>query len=382
MHSLLYLLEVSFSLLLFLGFYRISLARLTFFAWNRWYLVVTLLLSLGMPVWDLPAVSWLDKESAQTLFHWMVHSPTPTPASTYSIPFLSWATAFRFLGGLYWLLVSYHLLKLTLDVGAVVRHIQRNPGQDHGRYRIIWVTDSMPTSSFFRYIFLNKTQCHQEAITTIITHEQVHCQQWHSLDGLLLRFIGAFFWFNPVIRFWQKAMTINHEYIADAQTVKVSDPYRYATWLVNLSAQPQTSSTLHYFSYGQLKSRIIMINQPRTQSLYRFRFLLVAPLAGLILGVIACGRTLKNTEFIPPNNELVLKAMSIRFAPANSVSRSETEGNASSRLAKRPARVPASATTLVMSTDGNSLLLKGQQPDTVLHFTYRPSGTSEKGTPK
>ena len=56
---LLYLAEASFCLVVFALAYRLLLARLTYFSWSRWYLLGSVLASLGLPLLSFPGPAYL-----------------------------------------------------------------------------------------------------------------------------------------------------------------------------------------------------------------------------------------------------------------------------------------------------------------------------------
>lgn len=298
MINLVYLLEASLSLILFLGLYQLTLARLTFFSSNRVYLVAGLLCSVLVPLLPLPWLGgWMTTQpaypSVPQLITWSVRS-SPSVPSARTLP-----TLMAIVSGGYWLLVGYKLLQLVRDIYAVLRLTQQYPQQVWGSTRLVWVEDSIPVSSFFHYIFLPNQSWQGEALKLALLHEEVHCRQWHSVDLLLVRLMKAFFWFNPLMSRWQQALVLTHEYLADAQAITQYDPTTYAHWLVKLASGPTPFSTLHFLSTSQIKSRILMIHQLRSKAAYRLSFLLTAPLVGFMLTVVSCEQVLNRADIRP-----------------------------------------------------------------------------------
>lgn len=363
MLSLTYLLEANISLLLGIGLYRFSFERLTFFQWNRAYLIGGVLGSLSVPWISLPTVSLVSAQSSETVFHLVTKALTVSQQSSYPIIASKDMTLTGLVSALYWIVASYHCLKLMMDIWSVLRLAHSNPRQQIGRDCIVWVPDPIPTSSFFGYIFLNKNQCQGEIVDVAITHEQVHSRQWHTIDWLLIRLVSALFWYNPIMPYWRRAIALNHEYIADSQSVKTYNSYRYAHLLVRLAVQPGPFSTLHYFSYGQLKSRIVMLHQLRSQAIHRMRFLLVAPLIGLVLTMASCGESFKNELVAPsilPKGDYLFKDLIGTWTNVNRMTINANDGRTPRDFPERAGDVRACSSKLVLGADGRFQMVDNQ----------------------
>lgn len=355
MNGLIYLLEANISLMLFIGLYRFGFERLTFFEWNRAYLLGGLLISLVIPFVNFPTFDWSPIESAQTVSLLVTKAGTVSLRSSHPVIAFKAVTLADLGCATYWIIVSYHCLKLAIDIGSVIRLVYRNPRQKFGSVYLIWVPNPMPTSSFFHYLFLNKTQCQGEVMAVAITHEQVHSHQGHTVDWLLVRFISALFWFNPLMPYWRRAIATNHEYIADSQSVKTYDSLRYAHLLVSLAAQPGPISTLHYFSYGQLKSRIIMLHRLRSQAIQRMRFFLVVPLMGLILTLASCRESLKTGLVSPslsPKGAYQFTGLIGTWTNTNRTTINANDGKTPRDFPERAGDVRACSSQLVLGADG------------------------------
>ena len=92
-------------------------------------------------------------------------------------------------------------------------------------------------------------------------HEEAHCLQYHSIDLILLELIIIFFWFNPAIWLFKKAILLNHEYYADNRVLTDSDSNNYYQLLVNLVVQNNTYLMVSNFKYTFIKNRLIMLTK-------------------------------------------------------------------------------------------------------------------------
>ncbi|MGN7889774.1 M56 family metallopeptidase [Dyadobacter sp. 22481] len=282
-----YLLEVNLCLALVILLYRAAFRRLTFFAANRLYLLFGMVFSIIAPALRLPLWpgQWEQPSGVAARFipeYALVEGIAGDSPQTYGSGFS------QTLWIIYGCIAAWHLYKLFADIFAVARLIRKYPSRKLGTVRLVLVDSEIPASSFFNYIFINQNLPDNASLRTCIAHELVHCRQGHSGDWLAVRLLSACCWFNPLMRFWREAITVNHEFIADAQAARQAGRFRYTHLLLNLSSSTQISP-LHYFSYyGQIKSRIIMLHQTPSRAVSRLRFLAAVPLAALMLLFFSC----------------------------------------------------------------------------------------------
>jgi hypothetical protein len=237
----------------------------------------------------------------------------------------------------------------------VLQLARQQPTDSIESLRIIWVTDTLPASSFFHYIFLPKNGLQGEALAVTLRHEQAHAQQWHTLDWLLVRLVSALFWFNPLMRHWQRAIVANHEYLADATTVKTCDPVRYCHWLVSRAARPGLNASVHYFSSSQLKSRIMMIHQRPSNASQRLRYLGLVPLLGALLLLVSCEqvatRELLHQSLLPKGAYLFDKLIG-SWTNTDRTMFNATDGHPRRDFPEREGEVGACWSNLVLRADG------------------------------
>lgn len=121
------------------------------------------------------------------------------------------------------------------------------------------------TFSFFNFMFLGSIQSLNEIEKAqIISHEEVHINQWHSLDLILLEIARAVFWVNPVVWFFRKEQNENHEYIADLRASVLHDKVAYQQLLVKMTLG-QFQPVGNYFAKIQTLKRIDMMNKKQTK---------------------------------------------------------------------------------------------------------------------
>lgn len=272
MTTLPYLLKVNLYGLLFVGCYWLLLRRHTFFSLNRAYLLVSAVLSLGLPFVSLPA------QTVETL-------PVTVPVGVMTLPMAVIEVApspidnpvnWEQLGLLVYGLVALCLLVLlAVRVGNLMHLIWRSERQVMNGCVLIQPNDpTIPTFSFFTYLVLNPTDANNQLI---LDHELVHIRQWHSADVLGIAILRAIFWPCPTIWFIDRMLRQVHEFLADKQ---IHQPTDYARFLVEYTfgLQPDTL-TNGFFNPALLKQRIVMLHQQATTRWALGKYMLVLPLA-------------------------------------------------------------------------------------------------------
>ena len=200
-----------------------------------------------------------------------------------------------------WILLLYGvgvvgmLIRLVAHIRAVFRLIRRGNAEQMTAFTLICMPDnSTPSFSFGRYLVLNQT----DSLTkpeALMRHEAAHIRQWHTADILLLEIAQAFFWFNPVLWFYKRALQEVHEFLADRAAVHqttdteatvsyASTQPAYARQLVAYALDvPLTALTTPFVSKSTLKQRIVMLQKPQTPRRALLGYALALPLATLLV---------------------------------------------------------------------------------------------------
>jgi TonB family protein len=157
------------------------------------------------------------------------------------------------------------------------------------RKTILWLKSNKNTKgtafSFLGKIFIDN---HLEQKSVIFRHEDIHVKQKHFLDLIFFEMLQIVFWFNPIIYFYKKSITIIHEFLADEEASKIAqDKVAYASLLLSkqFSIQPATIFTQYFFNHSTLKSRIIMLSKNPSKKTALLKFGLLAPAFFVMLAI-------------------------------------------------------------------------------------------------
>jgi hypothetical protein len=329
MNWLHYLAEANIYLGVFYLAYCVFLTKETHYQLNRGYLLFSCIISFVLPVLQVGALKPAEPVAVSTSYivpqdyipaYKTTATVTPIVIEEHHLTLQDYLWYAYIIGAGILLIVL--IIKLY-TLFKLMRNAQRIK-QD--KYKLVYLPETDVAFSFFNYLFIGNNA---PGANTIITHELVHIRQRHSLDIIFLEFLKVVSWFNPFIYLLQNSLKTVHEYIADEQTAtSENDALTYSTFLVNNAYGAGGSSITHsFFNYNLLKKRIIMLNQQRSGSTTRLKYLLALPLcAGLLcVSTLAFSKTYGwvdidpakavKVDAIKPSPQIPVKPAAFKFPP-------------------------------------------------------------------
>lgn len=171
-----------------------------------------------------------------------------------------------------YLIVSFlFLLRFVKNLLNILVQIKRNCSLEVKGLRVIPVEERGNPYSFFHYLFVNRTDFENKNISaSVLEHESAHSRQYHSADILLVEFICCFFWFNPFLWFYKKAVVTNHEYLADAAVIAGGiDIKNYSDQLIQSGNKTQHLPLISGFNFIQTKNRLLMLHRNQSSATVR-----------------------------------------------------------------------------------------------------------------
>lgn len=280
MNALPYFFNASLYLLLFYGCYWLLLRRNTFFRLNRAYLLMSVGLSVVLPLVSLPD-EWSVSPQTTAGFGAITLPTFVVGASPAEQP--NGFTTDQWFWLLYGLGVTVMLMRLALNGRAVRRLIRTGIAQQQTDYTLVRLpNDNVPSFSFGRYLVLNHTDARTQP-DALICHEEAHIRQRHTIDILLIELARALFWFNPMLLLYKRSLQEVHEFLADEAVAQTAPRPDYARQLVAYALNvPSAMLTTPFVSVSTLKQRIVMLQKPQTNRRALLSYALVLPLAGLL----------------------------------------------------------------------------------------------------
>lgn len=284
MEWLKYLLQVSACTTLFFCFYLLFLSKLTFFKFNRFFLLGTLVLSFIIPAVHInlkrefktvPVEVMADR--SQVAFNGAepltINQPANTSYEHQLESTLNWSALLPYVYGLIVLTIIAiqfnNLFKLFKFTGSYVKN--------GSGLKLINKAIGFTNCSFFNYVFIDQENLNDVELKVLIAHEQVHARQLHSADKLLLIMIKAVLWFNPIVYFYSRALEQVNEYEADEITSGKPGKHAYANLILQLAITKNEMPLVLNFVKNPIKDRIQMLFNPKSKSMKKLVYLFALP---------------------------------------------------------------------------------------------------------
>jgi TonB family protein len=200
-------------------------------------------------------------------------------------------------GFAYWGMVIVLAIRFFIQLAGIIRLAFRCQKAKIGNTNVHLLRQASGTFSFFHWIFIHPTSHTEDELSEILTHEQTHANQWHSIDVLVSEIVCIFCWFNPFAWLMKREIRTNLEYLADNRVLETGhDSKAYQYHLLGLSHHKAAATIYNSFNVLPLKKRIKMMNKKRTREIGRTKYLMFLPLAALLMiisNIEAVARTTK-----------------------------------------------------------------------------------------
>ena len=263
---LLYLLKMLLCSGILYGYYRVALYNERFHQWNRFYLLGAMLLSVVVPLIEIPLLAHEQSDGLvyviETLPATIVAKAVPlftTEQLVWSVIFLvSLILLVRLVYGLYFTIYKpYHNGEVSVreDIDVV---ITETPSAPYSFFRLLfWRSDMDPDSPHGKRVLL---------------HELTHIREKHSADKLFVELLLVVCWFNPFFWLIRKELYVIHEFLADSKAIEQNNGAAFAEMILQTMNASHLSPLTNPFFSSNLKRRLKMIttsNKPQFSYLRR-----------------------------------------------------------------------------------------------------------------
>lgn len=295
--------------------YMLMLRRESFFRFNRMMLLGILVLSLVLPLCNVPWMS-LDRQpvvqaaqlqmlelgipihvlpEVQVLAEAQESSPFTFPLFNFSLFHLF---TFIYIVGMVALLLTrlwqIGRLQFGLKRGALWHH-------DEQGIRIYCHSGDVAPFSWMQNIVINEKD-YDEAGREIVLHEMGHIQARHSWDVVLLTLVQMLQWWNPLVYVLGISLRDVHEYEADDFVLRQGvSAQGYQLLLIRKAVGSGAYAFANSFNHSLTKKRITMMKKIKSNPWMRSKALYVIPVAALALCAFA------TPKFVVPIEETVSK---------------------------------------------------------------------------
>jgi len=282
------LLRASVSMALLYGLYWLLLRNSTHFKANRIFLIFSVVISLliaAVPVQYQVNVQAAAKETYKEFngtFNRNIENVNTETTIKQSISLSSILYLIYIIGA------TLVLLRLLIQCRKPILIISKSKPKKIYDCLIHENKDFNSPFSFFNRILINPEYFKQNEIVDILTHEKVHIQERHWIDLFIIELLTVFFWFNPFIWLFERAIKQNHEYLADEGVLtRGHSPVRYQALLINRLMGTQVIGMANHFSAAQSPTRFKMMTKEKTAKRKLFRMIWGVPVLTILLVAFA-----------------------------------------------------------------------------------------------
>jgi N-acetylmuramoyl-L-alanine amidase/beta-lactamase regulating signal transducer with metallopeptidase domain len=322
-----FLLKSAISLIVFLGFYYLVLEREKIHKFNRFYLLISILISLIIPfvtfefiefVETAPVIQYdepINIEKAKVVLNQTstIGKVITAKESVDYLPYIFWS--------IYILISLIFLFRFGKNYFKLIVKSNINPSVKYKNANLILLDEKILPHTFLNFIFVNSEDFKNRNIEDeLFAHEMVHVNQKHTLDILLIEFLKALFWFHPLFYLYKKAIQLNHEFLADEEIVNT---YNNVPYYQNLLLHKSNGNTTIYLAsnlnYLITKKRLLMMTKNTSKKIALLKKVAVLPiLAGLIyffcIEIIAQEKVIKVKQSVKANiNQISTNEREVKY---------------------------------------------------------------------
>jgi len=279
-----YLIQSSGILAAFYVLYFLFLRNERFFAEIRWFLMMSIVLAVFLPLVKIPytvlvEASQVNVSSDLSVGDWIAGSIPEVMSDNktfYSIPVL--------LMGIYLMVSLVLLIRSGIKVWQIWSMIVGKEFVEKDNCKVILLDEKIPAFSFFGYVVINRGEFENEELRNIFIHEKVHALQKHWIDLLLVEILSIIFWFNPFVWLFQIAIKQTHELLADDGVIARGFGIgQYQAILINQLMGAEVVGLANNFNHSINKKRMIMMSKEKGPKIRRYKLLFMIPVVAAVL---------------------------------------------------------------------------------------------------
>ncbi len=265
-----------------LGVYHLFLEREKMHRFNRYYLLLSIVFSLVLPLIIIP----IYRETTEAIPEAIESMPVidnviaPVAKPVNSMPAILWT--------IYGLFTAVFVIRFMSNLLHFKRKVSSGKVVRYKGAKLVLVTEKTLPHTFLNHIFINEQDYEAENIENeLFTHELTHVRQKHTLDILFIEMLKTFLWFNPFLYLYGRSIRLNHEFLADENVVdETQNIISYQNILLQKTSTltPAFASNLNF---SLTKKRLLMMTKTTTRTKATLLQLAVAPIL-IVLLMLLC----------------------------------------------------------------------------------------------
>ena len=252
-----YLFKSTIASLFFILYYYIFLKDRKLHSFNRFYLLISSVLSLIIPFINFKLIELKSNfiKTSNEIVYFISHDQSSKDVNVaskvdnfiviYSLISIALVSIF-----------IYNIIKiLQLKNKSIIKNI--------GDYKLIKTDSDLAPFTFFNNLFWNKSYSLEDfECKLILKHELIHIKQKHSIDRLYCQIVSSIFWINPFNWFIQREIISIHEFIADEYAFRENHLDSFAKVMLKVHYHDHFFNPVIGIFNSSIERRIKNINSP------------------------------------------------------------------------------------------------------------------------
>jgi beta-lactamase regulating signal transducer with metallopeptidase domain len=289
-----YILKSTLSLLILFGLYWFVLRKEKLLKFNRFFLLASVCFSLLVPFIAINIESETPglPENVITTFNSYIPEVNPLPKVTLPATIQSSDEGKTLRISISQILMIIYLSGAILLLARFLRNllliyhqIKESEKMIFPGYQLVLSEHRINPYCFFNSVFVCRQDYDDGMLdNNLLNHELGHIKQYHSADIVFFELVRIFYWFNPALIFYNNAIRLNHEYLADESALSNSgDKEFYAGKLLTLTNFKRSIALASGFNYSLVKKRLIMIARNKSGKMNDLLKITATMMVGLLL---------------------------------------------------------------------------------------------------
>ena len=289
---LLYTIKSAFVLGILYVPYTLLLKKEDFFRFNRLTLLGILVLSIGLPLCNIPALSADNQPVVHAAQLQMIEIGIPImqmadetdgPSHTSSPTWFQVASLIFLLGMM--TVLCLRLIQMG-KMGSEIRKGSLWHSVEDG-VDIHCHAGAVAPYSWLHHIVIS-LEDYEKNGHEIILHEKGHIHNLHSFDILLLTLVEMLQWWNPLVYMLGMSLRDVHEYEADDYVLHQGVSLRdYQNLLIRKAVGASSYTFANNFNHSLTKKRITMMCKKKSNPWMRSKVLYAVPMVAIALSAFA-----------------------------------------------------------------------------------------------
>ena len=261
------------------GFYRLVLEGRVAHRTARWFLTLSILLAIVVPLLELPILPAVEDSYVEIPIDKSiaVAESAEIATSTTTANGLNWITI---LLAIYAAVTAIMVVRFVVGIIKIQLLRRRSLIERNGGYSIAVNCSITKPFSFWKTIFIGSTNGN---IDHILLHEKSHISHNHTIEKLVIEALRCTMWFNPFIHLTALSLSQVQEWEADSDVLNQGvdiDQYRKTIFHQLFGYTPDITCGLNN---NLTKKRFIMMTQSKRGRYPLLRICAVLPIVVAII---------------------------------------------------------------------------------------------------